>query len=140
MLELSFKVISSEVFDRLDQECFLCDKDDVKKVHFDEKKSILHLKGRKIKISEKDKITNSHKIIKYIFLDNKDNLEDDYYYSEIASDEFEDLEYKKTDRAWQKYYTACEKINKKLLEDGIKDFLIFNTGKQGRVKINRAYI
>lgn len=143
MLELSFKVVNSEVFDRIDQECFFCCEDKSDKTYFDEKKSILYVKGRKIKITKQDKITNAHKILKYIFIDNKDNLNDDFYYSEIAEDEFGELEYNKDEKAWKKYHDSCKYINKVVEEKTkkqIKKFLIHNTGSRGRVKINKKYI
>jgi hypothetical protein len=143
MLELSFKVVNSEVFDRIDQECFFCcnDKDD--KTYFDENKSILYIKGRKIRINKRDKITNSHKILNHIFITNKDNLKDDFYYAEIAEDEFGELEYGKDSKAWERYHDACKYINKVVKEQTekqIKKFLIYNTGSKGRVKLNKKFI
>lgn len=142
MLELSFKVINSEVFDRLDQECFFCCEDKDEKTYFDADKSILHVKGYNINISKHDKITNAHKIMKYIFVDNKDNLKDDFFFSEIAENEFSELEYTKDKKSWNKYYSACIKINNKIKKQSkgkLTDFLIYNTGNRGRVKINKQY-
>ena len=141
MLELSFRVVNSEVFDRLDQECFFCldDKDD--KMYFDSDKSVLHIKGYKITISKQDKITNAHKILKYIFVNNKDNLSDDFFYSEIAEDEFGELDYKDRKNNWKKYHNTCSELNKKIEEStGIKNFLIYNTGRKGKAKLNRKYL
>ena len=143
MLKLSFSVVNSNVFDQLDRECFLSDDEKEAKTWFDEEKSLLWIRGRKIKISKRDKITNAHKILKHIFIGNKDNIKDDFYYSEIAQDEFGELEYKKDAKAWERYRDTCKYANR-LIEDQtkneIKDFLIFNTGKRGRVKLNARYI
>ncbi len=141
MLILSFKVVNSEIFDRLDQECFLNGDDKDEKTFFNEDKSELHFKGNKIRISKQDKITNAHKILHYIFITNKDNLTDDFYYSEIAEDEFGELEYKANKNNWKKYNNSCAELNKKIEQAvGIKDFLKFNTGKKGKVKLNRKYL
>jgi hypothetical protein len=124
-LKLSFKVVNSNIFEQLDQ-----------------KRSILWLKGQKVPIGKQDKIGNAHKLLKYIFIDNKDNLEDDFFYSEIAEDEFDDFdEYKENRRRWKRYHNICFEVNKKI-EDAlkIKDFLIFNTGKKGKVKLNKKYL
>jgi len=143
MLELSVKVVNSNVFDRLDQEGFLNGDKLEGKTYFDQKRSILYIKGQKVLINMQDKITNTHKILKYIFVDNKKNLEDDFFYSEIAEAEFEDLEYKDSKNAWQTYHVACRDINLKITKqtnNKITDFLIYNTGKTGKVKLNSRYI
>ena len=142
-LNLSFKVINSNIFEQLDQKIFLSEDDEDKKTYFDQKRSILWIKGQKIYINKQDKITNAHKILKYIFKDNKNNLDDEFFYSEIAEDEFEDLEYKQNHQGWERYRIACRNIQNKIknqTNDTIKDFLIFNTGKKGRVKINKKYL
>ena len=87
MLVLSFKVVNSNVFDKLDRQCFYSeDKPKKGKTYFDQKRSILYIKGQKVLINIQNKITNTHKILKYIFIDNKKNLKDDFFYSEIAED------------------------------------------------------
>lgn len=141
-LKLSFKVVNSNIFDRLDQNSFLTDDEDDKKTWFDEKRSILWIKGNKIAVDKQNHIGNAHKLLKYIFKDNKDNLEDDFFYSEIADDEFDDLnEYKENRNRWRRYNAICREINKKVdAETKIKDFLIFNTGRKGKVKINKKYL
>ncbi len=137
MLELSFKVVNSNIFDLLDRECFFLDEEKEAKTWFDEDKSHLWIKGRKIKINIQDKITNAHKILKHIFIRNKDNLKDEFFYSEIAEDEFGELEYKANGNKWKRYHNSCFEINRKA---GITDFLIFNTGRKGKVKVNQKYL
>jgi len=143
MLELSFKVINSEIFERLDKDCFLnCDNED-NKIYFDEIKNILYIKGMKVKIATFDKITNAKKILHHIFITNKNDLKDDFYYAEIADEEFGELEYNKNNKAWEKYHDTCKYINKiveKQTKKEIKKFLVYNTGKKGRVKINEKII
>jgi hypothetical protein len=142
MLELSFRVVNSEIFDRLDQESFFDGDDLDTKTYFDEHKSILYVKGEKVVINKQAKITNAHKILKHIFVINKDNPTDDYYFSEIAEDEFGDLEYAIESNSWRKYHTACQEVNKKVekhTKEGIRDFLIFNTGSKGKVKLNTKH-
>lgn len=143
MLELSFQVINSEVFERLDKECFFNGGEDEHKTSFDEQKSVLYVKGLKVPINRKSKITNDHKILRHIFISNKENVRDDFFYSEIAEDEFQELDYKNRKNNWRKYHHACEMVNtkvKKESKDQVHDFLIFNTGVQGSVKINAKYL
>ena len=143
MLELSVKIVNSNVFERLDQEGFVNGHELEGKTYFDQRRSILYIKGQKVLINIQDKITNGHKILKYIFIDNKKNLEDDFFYSEIAEDEFQDTEYKSNQKAWETYHIACRYINKKVMEqtnNKITDFLIYNTGKTGKVKLNKIYL
>ncbi len=110
------------------------------KPYFDEVKSILYLRGFKIPIAIQDKITNAHKILNYIFITNKDNLGDDFYYAEIAEKEFNEPDYK---NKWRMFHTACQDIQDKIrisTHNAIEDFLDFNSSKRGRVKINPKYL
>jgi len=142
MLVLSFKVVNSEVFDRLDKECFLNGKDDDNKTRFDEQKSVLYVRGVKVIINMKKKTTNAHKILHHIFVTNKGNLNDEFYFAEIAEDEFHELDYKGRKNNWRKYARACGDVNKKINKQDteIPDFLVFNTGSQGNVRINNKYL
>lgn len=143
LLELSFKVVNSEVFDRLDKLHFLEAGPHLGKTYFDETKSILYIQGRKIHINIQDTVTNAHKLLRHFFISNKNNLGDDFYYVEIAEDEFSELDYKNRKNNWRKYHYACEDINRKVerqTNNDIKDFLVFNTGIKGRVKINAKYL
>jgi len=143
MLELSFKIINSNVFDQLDQKTFLSGDKDEGKTWFDEKKSVLYIKGQKIYINKQDRMTNAHKVLKYIFITNKSNLTDDFFFSEIAEDEFGELEYKARKNNWKKYNRACEYINNKVMEqtnNEISNFLTYSTGSKGKVKINKKYL
>ena len=113
-----------------------------KKLSFSLEKSMLYFQEQKIKIAKQDKITNAHKILKHIF--SKD-LKNDFYYSEIAEDEFgeEQKHYAKTKNSWQRYYVACKEIQEKIRKgtpEKIEDFLIFNSGISGKVKIKPKYL
>lgn len=143
ILRLSFKVVNSYVFNHLDRESFFCEHKKDGLTWFDEKNSILYIKGEKVIINRQDKITNAHKILRHIFINNKNNLSDDFYYSEIAFEEFEDMEYKQDKSSWKRYFIACEKIKNKIFDktkNKVDNFLIFNTGQKGRVKLNSEYI
>ncbi len=143
MLTLSFEVVNSEIFNRLDQACFYLEDEKENETYFDEEKSLLFIKGQKIIISKHDKITNAHKILKHIFITNKDNLTDDFFFAEIAMDEFGEMNYKDNDQGWEKYRVICRFIKEKIIKQTngkIKDFIIYNTGKQGRVKLNKKYL
>ena len=143
MLCLSFSVVNSNVFDRLDQSSFFNGQETQGKTYFDEAKSLLFVKGEKVEINIQEKTTNAHKILRYIFITNKDNPKDDFYFSEIAEDEFEELDYKDKQNGWKTYHRACEYVNDKIREqtqNQISDFLIFNTGQKGKTKINSKYL
>ncbi|MFA5109352.1 MAG: hypothetical protein WC458_02315 [Patescibacteria group bacterium] len=143
ILELAFKVVNCHVFNRLDQESFLNAKEQDGKTWFDDKKSILYVDGFKIMIARQDKETNAHKILKYIFKNNSDNLDDSFFFSEMAEDIFEDLEYKEDKNSWKRYYRSCELINEKVLKEtknAVDNFIIFNSGKTGCLKINPKFI
>lgn len=146
-LELSFEVINYYILEEMDKKRFkkeLENKESKNKLSFNENKSILMIKDYSIKIAKQRKITNEHKLLVYIFNQNSDNLADDFYYSEIAEFEFNDLDYYKENiNAWKRYYKACESINEKVRRESrntIIKFLIYNSGRKGRVKINKKYL
>ncbi len=141
MLSLSFKVVNSEIFNQLDKESFF--EAEKEETWFDDKLSVLYVRSKKVLINKQDKITNAHKLLHHIFITNKNNIEDEFFYSEIADDEFGDMDYTKDQEAWKRYHRASEYVNEKICEqtdNEIRDFLVYNTGKQGRVKINKAYL
>lgn len=143
MFDLSFAVVNSNIFDHLDQEIFFESSDTEPKVWFDDEKSILHYRGEKIKISLQKKITNAHKVLRHIFIANKDNLNDDFYYSEMAETEFGDMEYTKNPKSWEKYHMACKVVNGKVkAKTGkpVDKFLVFNTGNMGKVSLNKQFL
>ncbi|PLX27970.1 hypothetical protein C0583_01915 [Candidatus Parcubacteria bacterium] len=142
LLDFTMQIVNSGFFEKISENKFIDDKED-EKTSFDEKRGLLYLKGEKITINKQDKITNAYKILKYIFITNKDNLTDDFFYSEIAENEFNEIDYKNRNNNWQKYHTACKDIQSKIekqTKDNISDFLIFNTGRTGKVSINKKYI
>lgn len=143
LFQAAFQVVSDCVLEKIEQEEFFKHSDRGDRMWFDSQRSILYVKGYKVPIAKQDKETNAHKILKYIFKDNKENIKDSFFYSEMAEDIFEDLEYKEDKNSWKRYYDSCEKINKKVF-DGTKriveNFLIFNSGQKGYLKINPEFI
>lgn len=141
---ICFKMVAGCLLEKIETDYLLANKKEKsKKTWFDDKRSILYLKDFKIMIAKKDKETNSHKVLKYIFKDNKDNLKDNFFYSEIAEDVFEDLDYKDNRNNWRPYYDCCLEINNKVLKGTkktVENFLIFNSGKTGCLKINPEYL
>jgi len=141
---ICLKMVAGCLLEKMETDYLLAnkkDKDD--KVHFDSQRSILRIKGFKILITQRGQENNAHKILKYIFKDNKDNLSDSFFFSEIAEDVFEDLEYKDDKNSWKKYHRACELINEKIIKatkNAVDKFLIFNTGQKGFLKLNPEYI
>lgn len=114
-----------------------------KGVVFDEITSILSIDGYKVKIDIRGTKTVAHEILAYIFIDNHDNLSDDFYYAEIAFSRFEDEEYSSNSIAWRKYHAACMDIQDKIRKqtaNKINDFLNYNARQEGCVKINKKYL
>jgi hypothetical protein len=143
LFQAAFQVASDCVLEKIEQEEFFKNSDRGEKTWFNEKESVLYIKGEKILINHQQKITNAHKILRHIFITNKNNLKDNFFYSEIAFDEFEDMEYKQEKDGWRKYFIACREINLKIekeTKNKINDFLVFNYGKKGQVKINECFI
>jgi len=141
---ICLKMVAGCLLEKMETDYLLTNKKDKEeKTCFNSQRSILYVKGFKIMMTKQDKETNVHKILKYIFKDNKDNLKDNFFFSEIAEDVFEELEYKEDNNAWQKYYDTCKKINQKIrsgTKSVVENFLIFNSGKRGHLKINPEYI
>lgn len=143
ILEFSIKVVNGYIFNYLDRELFLNSKPRDNKTWFDTARSVLNIEGYKIKIASQNKETNAHKILKHIFTDNRDNMDDSFFFSEIAEDVFEDLEYKEDKNSWQRYYDTCKRINEKIRDktkNVVNNFLIFNSGQKGYLKINTKYL
>lgn len=144
IFSLSMKVVAGCVWVKMGKKQFIAGeskKDGA--TWFDDKKSVLHVAGNKILITQRGQENNAHKILKHIFKDNKDNLNDDFFFSEIAEDVFEDLEYKEDKNSWHKYYDTCKKINERIFagtKKAVENFLIFNSGKRAYLKINPKYL
>lgn len=143
LFHAAFQVVGGCVLEKMEQEEFLKWADKSGLTWFDEKRSILYIKGQKIPIAMQDKETNAHKILKYIFKDHKDNIRDNFFYSEIAEDVFEDLEYKEDKNSWRRYHRTCQLINGKIFQETknlVDKFIVFNTGQKGYLKINREFL
>ena len=139
-----FDMLHNKIIDELDILILRNEKNKNSKSrpHFKEANSTLVINGQKIKIARHDKHTNSHKLLKYIFVTKKGNPSEEYFYSEIAQEEFNDSEYHEDKNGWRKYHDAAVDINDKTrkgTKEKIEDFLILNTGKQGRIRLNKKY-
>jgi hypothetical protein len=111
------------------------------RLEFDEPNSILMINEYKIPIARRKEKTDEHDVLKWLFKDKNDEC----FYSELSESilEVDNEEYKNNQKYWQKFYGACERIQEKVskaTENSINDFLDFNSGIKGRVKINRKYI
>src|SRR3989339_544015 len=107
---MSFTVLNKKIIDELSTEDFIKGHKD--NIFFNNQKSILHIKGKKVKIKRKADLPIEHYILEYL------NAKD-----------------------WKKYYNACERLQEKIrIATNINDFLIFTTNKTGNVKINKKYL
>ena len=100
---------------------------------FDKETGILFFKNEQIRMTLKNDRTNAHLVLEYLF----DHLGEKISFRELAEDIFGEDE--KTYK-WRKYYRACEDIKKKVYKKTkIDDFIIFDSGKTGGVRINEKY-
>ena len=138
IVNMQLSLLNTKLFNILDKEMFLNKNSLENKIIFDKEKSILHIKGKKVKIKRKADLPIEHYILEYLF--EQDDKTEEAYYQDIATEKLRELEYNnKTD--WKKYYNACERLQTKIqAETNINDFLIFTTNKTGNVKINKKYL
>ena len=138
IVNMQLSLLNTKLFNILDKEIFLNKNSLDNKIIFDKEKSILHIKGKKVKIKRKADLPIEHYILEYLF--EQDDKQEEVYYRDIATEKLKELEYNsKTD--WKKYYNACERLQDKIrVETNINDFLIFTTNKTGNVKINKKYL
>jgi predicted DNA-binding transcriptional regulator len=111
------------------------------RLEFDEPKSLLIIREYKIFIARRKEKTDEHAVLFELFK----NKNEGCFYSELSQDilDISPGEYKGEQRYWQKFYGACERIQKKIAKatkNDITDFLIFNSGIKGSVQINKKYI
>jgi hypothetical protein len=103
--------------------------------YFSQETGLLYLNNLdKIKFK---KLTYQHVLLKYLF---EQNLGDEVMYGSILEFALNDHD---GDRKWTRCHTACRNINDKIRKYSkakIDDFLIFNTGKNGFVSINKKYL
>lgn len=143
LFKTAFQIVGGCILEKMEQEEFLRWTDKSNKTWFDEKRSILYIKGERIKIKRKSADSNDHKILKYIFKDNKDNLKDEFFFSEMAEDAFGDEDYRNDKNSWRRYHDACIKLKNKIVDntkDKISDFFIFSSGQTGSIKISPKYL
>ena len=136
--KLSMQIFNQKVFEAINQEFFVSDNDEAKKISFDDKRSILNLYGEKIIITKRNNTTVQDVILKYMFIKNPEALGEEFFYSEIAQDEYKDETYN-----WRKYHVACTEIQRKIKEqtqNNLDNFLLFDTGKSGKISLNQKCI
>ncbi len=136
--ELSLKAFNQKLSHAIDKEFFVSDNDEARKISFDDKRSILNLYGEKIKITKRNNTTVQDVILKYMFIKNPEALGEEFFYSEIAQDEYKDEAYN-----WRKYHVACTEIQRKIKEqtqNNLDNFLLFDTGKSGKISLNQKCI
>ncbi|OGF26899.1 hypothetical protein A2331_02550 [Candidatus Falkowbacteria bacterium RIFOXYB2_FULL_34_18] len=133
---MSFTVLNKKIIDELSTEDFIKGHKD--NIFFNNQKSILHIKGKKVKIKRKADLPIEHYILEYLF--EQEDKTEEAYYQDIATEKLKELEYDNA-KDWKKYYNACERLQEKIrIATNINDFLIFTTNKTGNVKINKKYL
>lgn len=132
----SMFIINKYIIDEIDSRIILEDNLPKKKIYYNDKDSILHIREYSIKIQFKSAPPVEHYILKTIFED-KDIARKVYFYeiSENEGDEYSDN--------WNRYRNACVKLNEKILKQSnynINDFIIHKTGIDGWCKIDKKYL
>lgn len=118
-------------------------KNELKIKSYDEKTRTLIIGDIKILIAKNEGNNNAHEIMTYIFIDNKNNLNDKFYYSEIADKRFEADYNSENKYAPQMYSGACKRINdiiKDVTSGQTKELLIFNYSTKGHIQVNSKYV
>jgi len=117
---------------------------EIKFKSYNEETRILTVGDHKVLIAKRGGNNNAHEIMAYIFIDNKDKINDKFYYSEIALKRFEDEHYNpKNKYAYQPYSGACDRINDIIFKDTngeVKDFLTFDYSTLGYIEVNPKYL
>lgn len=117
---------------------------EIKVKSYDENRKVLNIGNFEIPIARNEGNNNAHEIMAYIFVDNKSNLKNKFYYADMAKERFEDENYNSKDKdAHQKYSGACKRINERIkdITNGqVKELLIFNYSTKGHVQVNPKYI
>lgn len=114
-----------------------------KKLYFDNKNSILVINGENIKINKQIKATKEHKLLCYLFDENKNTIGEKINYYDIAEFAFADREFGENPNDFNRYISIFNQINLKIEEatdNRIKKFLQFNATNNGYVHINDEYI
>jgi hypothetical protein len=133
---MSFTVLNKKIINELSTEDFIKRHKD--NIYFDKEKSILHIKGKQVKIKRKADLPLEHYVLEYLF--EQEDKDEEIYYKDIAEEKLKELDYD-SQKDWKKYYNACERLQNKIRTDAkIDDFLIFTTNKTGNVKINKKYL
>jgi hypothetical protein len=114
--------------------------DNIFRLNFDKDAGTLFFNNYQIKISKRKNKTYAHEVLEYIF---KNGIENQYFYSEILIDVLGSETDSNDKNKWKVIYRACEDIQNKISKATnykITDFLIFNSGIKGSVKINMKYL
>lgn len=117
--------------------------EDLKVKFYDEEKRTLAIGNYTIPIAKHEGNNNAHEIMAYIFVDNKENLHEKFYYVDIAEKRFGGEYDGKNKNAHQPYSGACQRINQivKDATDGkVKEFLDYNHSALGFVRVNPEYL
>ena len=117
--------------------------DDLLFKKYDETTRSLHIGKYIIPIAKNKGNNNMHEVMAYIFIDNKDDISEEFSYAEMAEDRF-GAKYNPRDKyAHQPYSGACKRINDKIqfeTNGKIRDFLIYSTSKVGGFSVNEKYL
>ncbi len=110
---------------------------------FDAKKSILTIGGYDIQIAKIIINNKEHEIMKFIFIENVDDLSREFDYAEFAELLTGHTYNPKMKSAHAPFSSACDRINVKIKDatNGvICDFLVPNYSNSGFVTINQKYL
>ncbi|MFH1255545.1 MAG: hypothetical protein V1667_03715 [bacterium] len=139
-LDVSMELINKYIIDKIDAQAFLENLKPKPAVNFDKGKSILDIRGQKIKISRKGDLSTDHFILQAIF--DRKEISEEIDFKDIALDYIKMKEYDGA-KDWQKFRHACDRLNDKVdksTNGEVKDFIKYHLGKTGWCKINPDYL
>lgn len=137
-LDMAMEITNKFIIDEIDAQAFLNNAKPEAPISFDKEKSLLYIRGQQIKIMLKNEKPIDHYILEAIF---SHDLTEQTSFMEIAED-FRNETYD-AENNWNRYYHACENLNKKIAKatnNKYIDFITKTSGKSGWCRINKDYL
>lgn len=134
-LDISMELLNKFFIDEIDSQALLNNTKPQALISFDSENDILYLYGQSINIRLRGDSPLDHYLLDAL---SQENFQDKVFYSEIIREFFED-----DDKKYRSFYSACERLNKKIstaTSGLVPDFLFFTSGITGYCKIKSKYL
>lgn len=133
-LDIAMEQINKYIIDEIDSAAILENNPSIGQISYDDKKFVLYIGEKAIKIKLKNEEPLDHYILKSL---SESDFKDEAFYSEIIYDFFGD-----DDKKYRSLYSACERLNNKIfkVDSNIKEFLEYSSGRKGSCRVNPKYL